>query len=149
MRSVGLRKRGHSSLQSLVSRGSDKLTLLPARDSLSVQRRAKRVPEEPLWLFEAMTPLGFPVRTTWRYWSLIEKKHPEITDQHIAIQECLRSPQFVRQSKQDSSVYLFYRMRGPYHLCAVVKRSHDAGFIVTCYVTDKIKEGAIIWPTSA
>ena len=54
----------------------------------------------------------------------------------------------IRQSKQESTVYLFYRSRPPYHLCVIVKRLNDTGFVITCYVTDKIKEGDKIWPTS-
>ncbi len=29
-------------------------------------------------LFEVLTPLGFTVRTTVKYWSLIETKHPKL-----------------------------------------------------------------------
>jgi hypothetical protein len=39
-------------------------------------------------------------------------------------------------------------VRTPYHLCVVAKRLGGQGFVVTCYVTDAIKEGTTIWPTS-
>ena len=106
------------------------------------------MPEESPYLFEVETPLGFIVRTTPSYWVFIEGKHPEIENRREELQACLRSPQMIRQSTQDKSVYLFYAERRPYHWCVVVKRTGDTGFVVTCYLTDKIKEGIAIWPTS-
>jgi hypothetical protein len=100
------------------------------------------------YLFEIITPLGFPVRTTANYWLLVEGKHPEVTGLQEATQECLRVPNQIRQSKKDRTIYLFYRSRPPYHLCVVAKRLNNTGFVVTCYLTDKIKEGEKIWPTS-
>ena len=35
------------------------------------------------------------------------------------------------------------------HLCVVAKRLDEEGYIVTVYVTDSIKEGEHVWPTSA
>ena len=60
----------------------------------------------------------------------------------------LAAPDQVRQSRQDAAVILFYRSAPPYHLCVVAKRLDGAGFIVTCYLTDAIKEGTRVWPTS-
>ena len=106
------------------------------------------MPEAASYLFEVSTPLGFLVRTTVSYWALIEGKHPEIAARQDEVQTCLRSPDQIRHSKPDRTVYLFYRSRPPYHLCVVVKRLNNTGFMITCYVTDKIKEGEKIWPTS-
>jgi len=106
------------------------------------------VPEEASHLFEVSTPLGFSVRTTASYWALIERKHPEIAGRQTEVHTCLGAPDQIRQSKQDNTIYLFYRPRPPHHLCVVVKRLNDTGFVVTCYLTDKIKEGDKIWPTS-
>jgi len=36
----------------------------------------------------------------------------------------------------------------PHHLTVVVKRLDGEGFIITSSLTDKIKEGETIWPTS-
>ena len=107
------------------------------------------MPEKASHLFEVSTPLGFSVRTTRDYWALIESKHPEVAGRQLAVEECLREPDQIRHSKQDNAVYLFYRSYPPHHLCAVVKRLNDDGFVITCYLTDKIKEGEKIWPTSA
>ena len=88
------------------------------------------------------------VRTTADYWEILKYKHPEMSGRVEEIQSCLGSPHHVRRSKKDAAVYLFYQPSGPYHVCVVVKRLNGDGFIVTCYVTDAIKEGTRIWPTS-
>ena len=49
----------------------------------------------------------------------------------------------------DPTVHLFYRAEGNYYLCVVVKHVNGEGFIVTAYVTDRMKEGEQLWPTSA
>ena len=99
-------------------------------------------------LFEVSTPLGFRVRTTSPYWTILQHKHPEIGGRLRDVQQCLTDPDQVRQSRQDAAVYLFYRSAPPYHLCVVAKCLDGAGFIVTCYLTDAIKEGTRVWPTS-
>ncbi len=105
------------------------------------------MPEE-LPLLHAPTPLGFAVRTTTAYWDLVQRKHPEIQGRLADVERCLIDPEQIRRSKQDPSVYLFYRSAAPYHLCVVAKRLDGEGFVVTCYVTDAIKEGEALWPTS-
>jgi hypothetical protein len=107
-----------------------------------------RLADTPEPLCDVQTPLGFAVRTTAGYWELIQRKHAEISGRLNDVTRCLAAPDQVRQSKQDSAVYLFYRALAPYHLCVVVKRMNGAGFVITCYLTDAIKEGTRIWPTS-
>ncbi len=103
----------------------------------------------PEVMFSIPTPLGFSVRTTREYWTLILRKHPEITGKEAEVRRCLREPEQVRCSKQDQAVYLFYRALPPYHLVVVARRLDGNGFIVASYMTDRIKEGEPIWPTSA
>ncbi len=98
--------------------------------------------------FTVPTPLGFSVRTTNHYWELIQRKHPEVIGKETAVQHCLSQPEQVRQSTQDRTVYLFYTSQPPYYLVVVAKRLNGEGFIITSYLTDKIKEGEIVWPTS-
>ncbi len=109
--------------------------------------RAQPSPEE--LLFTEPTPLGFSVRTTRRYWELLCRKHPEISDKRAEIRRCLREPEEVRRSRQDPQVYLFYRSHPPYHLTVVVRKLDGKGFIITSYLTDRIKEGERLWPASA
>lgn len=102
----------------------------------------------PEILFTVPTPLGFSVRTTRQYWELIQHKHPEVIGKEEEVQNCLRQPEFVRHSTQDQAVYLFYVAQPPYYLVVVVKRLNGEGFIITSYLSDKIKEGVPVWPTS-
>lgn len=99
-------------------------------------------------LFEVATPLGFVVRTTSPHWKFLQQKHPDVAGRLADVEGCLAAPAQVRRSKQDPAVYLFYTLLTPYYLCVIVKRLDGEGFVVTCYVTDTIKEGTQIWPTS-
>jgi hypothetical protein len=99
-------------------------------------------------LFFIPTPLGFSVRTTSFYWELILRKHPEVTGKESAIQNCLRKPEQVRRSKQDRTVYLFYASDPPYYIVVVAKRLNGEGFMITSYLSDKVKEGELVWPIS-
>ena len=91
--------------------------------------------------------IGFEVRTTRGYWSLITTvKHPSLYDREEAVIQTLIKPDQVRISKIDKTVYLFYRKFGRRHLCVVTKRFEPkTGFIMTAYVTEKLKEGKIAW----
>jgi hypothetical protein len=97
-------------------------------------------------LFEVLTPLGFTVRTTVEYWSLIETKHPKLRGRAQEVVNVLGHPNQVCQSRQDVTVYLFYRVDQSRLLCAVVKRPDGEGFLITAYPCDKVKEGDRIWP---
>ncbi len=97
------------------------------------------------YLFEVNTPIGLKVRTTQGYWNLIQIKHPEIKGKLLLIKQTLKMPDLVTKSKSDKSVLLFYRKINGYWLCVVTKTTVLDGFIITAYITDKIKEGEKIW----
>jgi hypothetical protein len=97
-------------------------------------------------LFEVITPLGFLVKTTVGYWSLIETKHPKLLGCAQDVAQIIAAPGQICQSRLDSAVYLFYGAHERRLLCAVVKRLDGEGFLVTAYPCDKIKEGERIWP---
>src|SRR5437870_3606085 len=109
--------------------------------------RGHSVGEESQALFEVMNPLGFTVRTTAEYWSLIESKHPKLCGRVQEIVHVLTCPDQRCQSRQDTAVYLFYCANQSHFLCAVVKRLDGEGFLITAYPCDKIKEGESVWPT--
>ena len=98
-------------------------------------------------LFEVPTPLGFDVRVTRSYWELIVTiKHPVMRGRESDIQDTLRTPDEIRQSRSDPAVLLFYRSERPGRwTCAVTKRLNDEGFLITTYPTDAIKEGERVW----
>ena len=97
-------------------------------------------------LFTVATPLGFTVRTTTVYWAFIDIKHPKLRGREQDIIDVLTAPTQVCQSRQDTTVYLFYRADQFRLLCAVVKRLDGEGFLVTAYPCDKVKEGNRVWP---
>jgi hypothetical protein len=100
------------------------------------------------YLFEVATPLGFSVRTTANYWSLLEAKHPKLRGRAQDVAQVLAHPNQVHQSRQDRAVFLCYRSDQHRLLGAVVKRMDGEGFLITAYPCDKIKEGDRIWPIS-
>ena len=77
-------------------------------------------------------------------------EHPEMKALDSAIEETLAHPEVVVESKSDADARLYYRMYyatrvGDKFLCVVVKGSFDDAFIVTAYLTDRVKNGRILW----
>jgi hypothetical protein len=99
-------------------------------------------------LFKVRAPLGFTVRVTREYWTIITTiKHPVMAGCEAEVQAVLESPEEIRRSKSDATVYLFYRSRriGRW-VCAVSKQEGRSGFLITAYVTDASKERERICP---
>jgi hypothetical protein len=79
-------------------------------------------------------------------------EHPEMRGIEAEIEAVLSKPKFVRPSRSDSDVHLFYNfyaetMVGGKWLCVVVKYAGADAFIVTAYLTNKPKAGEDLWPT--
>lgn len=78
-------------------------------------------------------------------------EHPEMKEMGAEIARVLRQPQFVRRSRADAMVRLFYEFYaqtivGGKWLCVVVKYLENDAFVVTAYLTDKPKAGEDLWP---
>ena len=103
--------------------------------------------ERVQWLFAVRSRLGYAVRTTRGYWTLIATvKHPTLAGQEHLVIQTLIEPDQIRVSKIDPVVHLFYRKVEGRYVCVVTKRVEPkSGFIMTAYVTDKIKEGHVVW----
>jgi len=76
--------------------------------------------------------------------------HPEMVELVTQIEVVLKKPQIVRQSASDPQVHLYYcyyeqTMVGAKWLCVVVKQLEDDAFIITAYLTDKVKQGVDLW----
>jgi hypothetical protein len=79
-------------------------------------------------------------------------EHPEMKELEARIAETLRQPERVIQSLADPDANLYYRFYfgtrvGDKFLCVVVKTQHDDAFVLTAYLTDKIKSGVQVWPS--
>lgn len=77
-------------------------------------------------------------------------EHPEMANMEQAITDALRSPEIVVQSVSDAASRLYYRyysttLVGGKHLCVVVKIGESDAFVLTAYLTDKVKKGEILW----
>ena len=96
--------------------------------------------------FRVQVASGIMIRTTRSHWNLIiNVKHPEIANKEEQVQKCLADPLEIRRSSEDVNVYLYYVPQDRYYLCVVARHLNGDGFIITAYLTDKIKEGETIW----
>ena len=97
--------------------------------------------------FKVRTPLGEIIRTTREYWKrIITTKHPSISKHEDDVKEALKDPDEIRRSKQDPRVYLYYKSIGRINICVVVDHiDSKEGYIITSYLTDRIKEGGQIY----
>ena len=80
-------------------------------------------------------------------------EHPEMAGLEAALAATVLSPVVVIQSLSDATVCLYYRPCGPVipgvkFLCAVVKVASDDAFLVTAYLTDRVKKGVRLWPAN-
>jgi len=78
-------------------------------------------------------------------------EHPEMLGMEPSIEERLHDPEKVVQSPSDPSIHLYYRFYfrtvvGGKFLCVVVKMGEVDAFVLTAYLTDRIKKGARLWP---
>ena len=98
-------------------------------------------------LFSVKTPLGINIRTTKEYWKIITTtKHPSVAKYEKQAQQALKDPDEIRRSIQDLRVHLYYKNIGELYVCVVADHINgDEGYIITAYLTDRIKEGERIY----
>ena len=91
--------------------------------------------------------LSKQIRVSKRYWESIVKKHESISGLEEQVKETLQNPVYIRVSKEDSQVFLYYMRYGKYYLCVVCRHLNGDGFVITAYLTDRIKKGVTIYET--
>ena|SRR3989344_1284343 len=92
--------------------------------------------------FEIRSKLGINVRITENYWQKIVKtKHTVIEGKEELVKTALIDPDHIRVSIKDPDVYLFYKQLNTNYICVVVKHLNVNAFIITIYITDRIKIG--------
>jgi len=92
---------------------------------------------------------GHPIRLTRERWLHIVQ-HVEMVGMKNSIEETLDDPVLVVRSATDETVILNYRhysntIVGDKWLCVAVKHSVYDAFVLTAYLTDKPKQGEVIW----
>jgi len=80
-------------------------------------------------------------------------QHPEMSGLEGSIAETLSSPEKVVESRSDQEARLYYRYYygtpvGDKFLCVVVKLMHADAFVMTAYLTDRVKKGTQVWPSN-
>ena len=78
-------------------------------------------------------------------------EHPEMNGMEPAIEETLVRPERVVQSVSDPEANLYYRyyigtVVGGKLLCVVVRIAEADAFVLTAYLTDRVKRGIRLWP---
>ncbi len=81
-------------------------------------------------------------------------EHPEMQGLEEAVEETLARPERVVESFSDPQARLYYRHYvgtrvGDKFLCVVVKVRDADAFVLTAYLTDKIKQGVQLWPSAS
>jgi len=92
---------------------------------------------------------GRRIRLTPERWAHIQE-HPEMHGMEGALADTLAQPEVVIQSLVDAKAHLYHRFYvgtrvGDKHLCVVVKIEENDAFVVTAYLTDHIRKGAVVW----
>jgi hypothetical protein len=97
-------------------------------------------------IFEVETIFRKKIKLTKNIWDLIVLiKHPAMKNKLNLVKEALINPDEIRRSIKDSAIHLYYKKLNHYFISVVCKHLNSEGFIITTYITDRIKEGEILW----
>ena len=93
---------------------------------------------------------GQTIELTAERWLHVLEAHQELQAHEPLILQTLQEPDAVARSVHDPYVRLYYKRYPQFwhgkFLVVVVKLNHRH-FILTAYITDKIKGGARLWPS--
>jgi hypothetical protein len=95
--------------------------------------------------FEVTSSLGKRIRVSNSYWNfIITIKHPMMAGKEELVKDTLINADEVRRSNKDRSVFIYYkRLKGRF-AAVVCKHLNGEGYIITTYITGKIKIGEVI-----
>jgi len=105
-------------------------------------------------LFEVECVLGKKIRLTDERWQHIYHKHPEVDESYIKkSEETLLKPDTIVKNRKDPAEFLYHKYYpktyfGGRYLVVAVKHLNSDGFIITLYLTSKVKIGEIVWKKS-
>jgi hypothetical protein len=82
------------------------------------------------------------------------QEHPEMAGIEEKIEQTLKAPERVIESLSDTEALLYYRFYfgtpvGGKFLCVVVKVGEREAFVLTAYLTDRVKKGRQLWPRTS
>lgn len=96
--------------------------------------------------FSVICHFGKLIEISRMYWRVIAViKHPSIAARQQEVQETLERPDEVRRSVKGNKVFLYYKKYGTRYLCVIARHQNGKGFIITAYLTKRIKEGTLLW----
>ncbi len=97
-------------------------------------------------IFSSPCVLGKRIRLSETRWTLIcTRKHPELAGRQVLVARPIHDAVFVRRSRYDSSIYLYYLAYNEYWLCVVCRIENGTGYVVTAYLTDRMKKWDDLW----
>ena len=96
-------------------------------------------------IFEITSKAGKRIRLTKVQWQKIIAKHTIVNGLEKVVMRVLQKPSAIRRSIKDKSVFLYYKKYQKHFFCVVTRHLNDEGFIITAYLTDKIKIGEVLW----
>ena len=93
---------------------------------------------------------GHTIELTTERWLHVLDRHQELQEFEYLIPQTLREPDLVTHSVYDPKVRLYYKRFA--HLWGgkffvVVVRFNQRCFLLTAYLTDRIKGGERVWPS--
>jgi hypothetical protein len=93
---------------------------------------------------------GIEIRLTEERLAHMRDVHPEIMANEGFIAETLADPDLVVQSGSDVAAHLYYRRYqvanlGEKHMCVLVQTTVESPFVLTAYLTDRVKKGEVLW----
>jgi hypothetical protein len=95
--------------------------------------------------FEVTSSLGKRIRVTKSYWNfIITAKHPMMAGKEALVEDALMNAEEVRRSNKDKEVFIYYKRTKRYFIAVVCKHLNGSGYIITTYITDRIKIGDIV-----
>ncbi|MEK6545983.1 MAG: PBECR2 nuclease fold domain-containing protein [Nitrospinota bacterium] len=89
------------------------------------------------------------VHLTKERWEHIINEHPVVKSYLKEIEETISFPDVIMKSKYDKEILLYYRFYenifGGKFIIVVVKHTEERNFVLTAYITDKVKGGVHVW----
>ncbi len=86
---------------------------------------------------------GVPIRLTDERWKHIKARHPEVQEQN-EIFEVLSSPDLI-QIGDFGGLMAIRKLNHLYFVVVYREISSEDGFVITAYLTERLKERTILW----